>query len=172
MTAAELKGYFPPQIHLGLSLWSYAPWHQNWTHGLWKTANDIMGKKWCQLRFVFSFSFWTLGMSWTLAPFYTHTHNTRTHTWCSFSLQSLCTCYSTFFFFFNAYFLRERESTLGRGREREREKSQAGSTPLSAQSPMQGSNSQTVRSWPKLKSRVGYWPTEQPRRPCTCYSSA
>lgn len=56
----ELKGYFPLQIHLGLSLRSYAPWHQNWTHGLWKTTNDIVGKKWCQLRFVFSFSFWTL----------------------------------------------------------------------------------------------------------------
>lgn len=59
----ELKGYFPLQIHLGLSLRSYAPWHQNWTHGLWKTANDIMGKKWCQLRFVFpSLSgFWQRG---------------------------------------------------------------------------------------------------------------
>lgn len=53
VTAAELKGYFSLQIHLGLSLWSYAPWHQNRTRGLWKTANDVMGKKRCQLHFVF-----------------------------------------------------------------------------------------------------------------------
>ena len=50
--------------------------------------------------------------------------------------------YNSFFFKF-IYF--ERESKWGRGREREGERdSQAGST-LSVQSPMQGSNSQTVR---------------------------
>ena len=52
------------------------------------------------------------------------------------------------------YLLWERE----RGRE-----SQPGST-LSAQSLMQGLNSQTMRSWPELKSRsdLTYWATQVP----------
>ena len=55
------------------------------------------------------------------------------------------------------YFERERKHTRTRGSEGQREgerESQAGST-LSAQSPTQGSISQTMRSWPKPKSRVG-----------------
>ena len=53
-----------------------------------------------------------------------------------------------------SHFWRERESNQGRGREREGEReSQAGST-LSAQSPMRGPNSRTVRSWPEPKSTV------------------
>ena len=54
------------------------------------------------------------------------------------------------------YFERERERMwVGEGqREKEREKeSQAGSV-VSVQSQTQGSNPQTVRSWPELKSRV------------------
>ena len=50
------------------------------------------------------------------------------------------------------------------GRDRGREKSQASST-MSEQSLVKGSNSRTMRSWPELKSRVRYQPTEPPRRP-------
>ena len=60
--------------------------------------------------------------------------------------------------FFKVYFFifRERTRVQRRGRERRREgESQAVST-LSMQSPMQGSNSRTVRSWPVLKSRVSH----------------
>ena len=49
------------------------------------------------------------------------------------------------------------ESKWGRGRERGRKnpkESQAGSA-LSARSPMRGSNSRTVTSWPGPRSRVG-----------------
>ena len=49
-------------------------------------------------------------------------------------------------------------------RERERE-SQAGPTP-SVQSPMQGSNPWTARSWAELKPRIGFltdWATQTPR---------
>ena len=58
---------------------------------------------------------------------------------------------------------RERENKLGAEREGDRE-SQAGSMP-SVQSPMQGSNPQTMRSWPELKSRVRgltHWATQVP----------
>ena len=54
------------------------------------------------------------------------------------------------------------------GAERERETQnpkQAPGSELSAQSPMRGSNSQTVRSWPEPKSDAQ--PTEPPRRPTT-----
>ena len=65
---------------------------------------------------------------------------------------------STFSFnFLHVYLLtclREKESKPGRRRERGREKSQGGSM-LSAQSPTQGSNSWTVRSWPERKPRIG-----------------
>ena len=79
-------------------------------------------------------------------------------------------CFLSFFFFFfnfNVYlFLRERESTSGGGSEREgdteSEEQTAGPEP-SAQSPMRGSNSQTVRSWPELKPDAQ--PTGPPRRP-------
>ena len=49
------------------------------------------------------------------------------------------------------------------GAERERRESQAGSV-LPAQSLLQGSVSQTMRSWPELKSKVGRL-TEPPRCP-------
>ena len=62
---------------------------------------------------------------------------------------------------------RERDRAwVGQGAEREREtqnQKQAPGSELSAQSPMQGSNSQTARSWPELKSNAQ--PTEPPRRP-------
>ena len=45
-------------------------------------------------------------------------------------------------------FLRDREG-VGQG---QREETQAPGSKLSAQSPMRGSNSQTVRSWPEAKS--------------------
>ena len=69
------------------------------------------------------------------------------------------------FFFFNL-FLRQRESMSRRGAERERETQnlkQAPGSELSAQSPMQGSNSQTVRWWHEPKSDAQ--PTEPPRCP-------
>ena len=56
------------------------------------------------------------------------------------------------------YFLeRETECEWGRGREREREKQnlkQAPGSELSAQSPMWGWNSPTMRSRPELKSEA------------------
>ena len=83
-----------------------------------------------------------------------------------------------FFNFFNVYLLlRERHTQrawTGEGqRERERERQnpkQALGSELSAQSPMQGSNPQTMRSWPKLKSDVQ--PTEPPSLPsCDPYDN-
>ena len=65
------------------------------------------------------------------------------------------------------YFERERQRQHGRGRGKEKGReteSQAGSM-LSAQSLGQGSNSQTTRSWPELKSRVWHltnWDTQAP----------
>ena len=60
---------------------------------------------------------------------------------------------------------RQRQRMNGRGADREEEReSQAGSA-LSAQSPMWGSNSRTMRSWPELKPRVRRltnWATEVP----------
>ena len=58
------------------------------------------------------------------------------------------------FILFILCFLRERDLRGGKG-QRERETQnwiQAAGSELSAQSPMQGSNSWTVRSWPELKS--------------------
>ena len=56
---------------------------------------------------------------------------------------------SFFFIFFNVYsFLRQRQSMSGGGVERQRETQNPKEPPgseLSAQSPMQGSNSQTLR---------------------------
>ena len=67
----------------------------------------------------------------------------------------------------NVYsFLRDRERQHERGRGRERETQnlkQAPGSELLAQSPTQGLNSQTARSWPELKSDAQ--PTEPPRRP-------
>ena len=70
--------------------------------------------------------------------------------------------------FFNLFIFereRGREKVMEGQRERVREReSQAGSA-VSAQSLMRGLNSQTVRSWPKLKSRVGCltnWDTQAP----------
>ena len=79
-------------------------------------------------------------------------------------------------FFFNLFYFeretdRQTDRQQGRGRERRKEReSQAGST-LSAQSPMQGSNSWTMKSWPKPKSRVGCltnWATQAPHEQGSC----
>ena len=56
--------------------------------------------------------------------------------------------------FFITYFEIERERGRERCGERRGRESQAGSV-LLAQSLMQGSNSQTIRLWPDLKSRIG-----------------
>ena len=70
---------------------------------------------------------------------------------------TLCVNTSIKNIFLNVYlFLRDRESTSGGGAEREREiqnLKQAPGSELSAQSPMQGSNSRTMRSWPE-RSRM------------------
>ena len=60
---------------------------------------------------------------------------------------------------------RERQRMNGGGAEREghTDRKQAPGSEPSAQSPTWGSNSQTVRSWPELKSDAQ--PTEPPRRP-------
>ena len=61
---------------------------------------------------------------------------------------------SVFLFFFNVYFW-EREHKLGRGRERGRQNlKRAPASELSAQSLMQGLNSQIAKSWPEAKSDV------------------
>ena len=70
------------------------------------------------------------------------------------------------YFFKFIYFERERKrerAGKGQGGKRERE-AQAGSA-LSPQSPICGSNSRTVRSWPEPKPRVGHltnWATQVP----------
>ena len=63
------------------------------------------------------------------------------------------------------YFWDRDRAWVGEGlRERETQNpKQAPGSELSAQSPTQGSNSQTVRSWPEPKSVAQ--PTEPPRRP-------
>ena len=69
------------------------------------------------------------------------------------------------FFKVYSFFQRQRQST-SRGGDRERETQnpkQALVSELSAQSPTQGSNSWTMRSWPEPKSDAQ--PTEPPRRP-------
>ena len=70
-------------------------------------------------------------------------------------------------FFFHIYsFLRDRDRAwVGEGqRERETQnQKQAPGSELSAQSPAQGSNSWTSRSWPELKSDAQL--TEPPRHP-------
>ena len=63
-----------------------------------------------------------------------------------------------FFFVFKfIYFEREREREHKQGghRERRRERESQAGSPLSVQSPMEGTNPQIVRSWPEPKSRVG-----------------
>ena len=70
---------------------------------------------------------------------------------------------SSLFYFFDVYLfiLRERESRGGTEREGDKE-SQSGSA-LPMQSPMWGSNSQSLRSWPEPKSRVRWltdWATK------------
>ena len=67
----------------------------------------------------------------------------------------------------------ETECAWGRGRERERETQNPKQVPgseLSARSPTQGSNSQTMRSWPELRSDAQS--TEPPRHPKTPVSLA
>ena len=64
--------------------------------------------------------------------------------------------------FFKCLFLRERASREGAQRETQNPK-QAPGLELSAQSPTRGSNSQTARSWPELKSDAQ--PTEPHWRP-------
>ena len=77
--------------------------------------------------------------------------------------------YLLFFFqFFNVLFISETERDRAWTGEGQREwetqnPKQAPGSELSAQSPMWGSNSQTPRSWPELKSDAQ--PTEPPRRP-------
>ena len=61
---------------------------------------------------------------------------------------------------YHLFLLKERESTCGRGAERDGE-----SSTLSAQSPMQGSISGTVTSWPGPKSRVGCLTDWAPQAP-------
>ena len=77
-----------------------------------------------------------------------------------------------FFFFFileGEYFILERDRAWVREGQRERETKnlkQAPGSELSAQSPTQGSNPWTVRSWPEPKS--GAQPTEPRRSPISC----
>ena len=68
-------------------------------------------------------------------------------------------------FFFNVYLFLREWAWAGEGqREGETQNpKQAPGSELSAQGPMRGLNSQTVRSWPKPKSDAQ--PTESPRRP-------
>ena len=69
------------------------------------------------------------------------------------------TASKVFFVFKFIYFERERERASehkqGGHRERRRERESQAGSPLSVQSPMEGTNPQIVRSWPEPKSRVG-----------------
>ena len=60
----------------------------------------------------------------------------------------------SFFFFKFTYLFKEREKESRGGTEREGERESQGVSALSVQSLMQGSNSQTVRSWPEQKPRI------------------
>ena len=83
--------------------------------------------------------------------------------WPELKLDALPTepprCPSSDFFFKFVYLFWEREKAwVGEGqreRERERERENLHQAPRSAQSPMWGSISQTVRPWSQPKSRVG-----------------
>ena len=68
-------------------------------------------------------------------------------------------------FFLNVYFWDRDRALVGEGqRERETQmQKQAPGSEVSVQSPRQGSNSQTMRSWPEPKSVAQ--PTEPPRHP-------
>ena len=74
-----------------------------------------------------------------------------------FFLQSrLGVSFSSSFFFKACLFLK-RQSEQRRGKkEKERGDPKQAPSTLPAQSPMWGSNSWTVRSWPELKSGVGH----------------
>ena len=79
-------------------------------------------------------------------------HSTPDLFWCSFSNFFLCVrvCY---LFLRERERERERQREWGRGRERGRQNlKQVPGSELSAQSPIRGSNSWTVRSWPEPKS--------------------
>ena len=67
--------------------------------------------------------------------------------------------------YFLIFFL-EKKSVSGWGAEREGEREYEAVSVLSVQSRTRGSNSQTVRSWPELKSRVRSptnWATQAPQ---------
>ena len=64
-------------------------------------------------------------------------------------LQKVLFVFSVFYLFWE----RERAWEVGTAEKEEEKESQAGSA-LSAQSPMQGSNPQTMRLWPEPKSRA------------------
>ena len=76
-----------------------------------------------------------------------------------------CMCAQTLCILFRSVFFLNVYSWERARREGQREKGDRGSeagSALTAQSLTRGSNSQTVRSWPKPKSDA--WPTEPPRR--------
>ena len=116
------------------------------------------------------------GQFWKIWWIFWQVHRTNTNLPC---LQFFCHCQHhlrrawdekeeamSFFFFFLFFFMfsyfREKEhtrvhSSTGEGLEREGDReSHAGST-LLAQSMTPGSNSQSSRSWPEPKWRVGRW---------------
>ena len=86
--------------------------------------------------------------------------------WFLYQILNLSTLY---YLFLSSFIMTERGSEhrqVGKGLEREGDgESQAGSE-LSEQSPMQGSNSRTMRSWPEPKLKVGCltdWATQAPQ---------
>ena len=87
--------------------------------------------------------------------------------WCQREHKGFLFCFEFFFFsMFLFIFETERDRAWVRKGQREREtqnRKQAPGSEPSAQSPMWGSNSQTVRSWSEPKSDAQ--PTEPPRRP-------
>ena len=115
---------------------------------------------------------------------YTHTHthiqtrvhaHTHTHTrdrGCLVYLvdfsKIFCMCVVCFVFFFsNVYFWKREKQREGERKHTSMTMSRARAetdSVLTAVSPMRGSNSQTMRSWPELKSDVEQ--TEPSRHPC------
>ena len=93
-----------------------------------------------------------------------HADRVRKNSILPYCRSHVFTAYILFLFFLSLFIYFERASRVGAERKGGERQFQAGST-LSAQSLMQGSSSQTTRSWPEPRSRVRCstdWATQAP----------